>query len=96
MLKNGALKVFEALKGAEQIVAALVAAQERQIAHRDIKPENIVIRPDGWIKVLDFGLAKTLRDNNARAANDSPDHSEQIVSTTPGVVMGSVRLCALK
>ena len=57
-LERGALPVGEAVAIATQIASALVAAHARAIVHRDIKPENVMVRPDGYVKVLDFGLAK--------------------------------------
>src|SRR5215472_15814021 len=57
-IKEGALPVEEALTISRQIGDALEAAHEKGIAHRDLKPGNIKIKPDGAVKVLDFGLAK--------------------------------------
>jgi eukaryotic-like serine/threonine-protein kinase len=57
---RGALPLDEALPIAKQIAEALEAAHEQGIIHRDLKPANIKLRPDGTVKVLDFGLAKAL------------------------------------
>ncbi len=57
-IKKNELSVYEAVKIAEQIAAGLSVAHSSNIIHRDIKPENIMIRRDGYAKILDFGLAK--------------------------------------
>src|SRR6266540_2274396 len=57
-LTRGSLQLSEALDVAIQIASALTAAHRAGIVHRDIKPENIMLRPDGYVKVLDFGIAK--------------------------------------
>ena len=59
-IAQGAIPVDEALPIAKQIAEALEAAHEQGIIHRDLKPANIKVRPDGTVKVLDFGLAKAL------------------------------------
>lgn len=61
-LQRGPLEVCEALDIATQIAIALMAAHEAGVLHRDIKPENVVLRVDGYVKVLDFGLAKLVVD----------------------------------
>lgn len=83
-LKDGGLKVEQALEIAIQIASALAAAHEEGIIHRDIKPDNIMLRRDGLVKVLDFGLAKLTRDRSA-----SEDATLAMVKTSTGIVMGT-------
>ena len=63
-MANVQMKLDEVLDIAIQIASALEAAHAAGIMHRDIKPENIMIRPDGYVKVLDFGLAKLVEQKN--------------------------------
>ena len=65
LIAGGALPIEEAVPVARQIAEALEAAHERGIIHRDLKPSNAVVRPDGTVKVLDFGLAKVLAGDPA-------------------------------
>jgi len=74
------------LEIAVQIADALVAAHKAGIVHRDLKPENVMVRPDGLVKVLDFGLAK-LTD---RSEVDSEAKTAIQFETDPGTVMGTV------
>ena len=85
------LSTFEICDIAIQVAGALTAAHAAGIAHRDIKPENIMIRPDGVVKVLDFGLAKLTETNAARTTTIDPMAlTKKPVNTDPGVVMGTV------
>jgi eukaryotic-like serine/threonine-protein kinase len=86
-LGTGALRLNNVLNIAIQIADALAAAHKAGIIHRDIKPENIMIRPDGYVKVLDFGLAKLLEN---RAAG-SEDATRALIKTSAGVVMGTAQ-----
>lgn len=92
-LNRGRLSVSESLEIAIQCASALVAAHEEGIIHRDIKPENIMLRRDGLVKVLDFGLAK-LSPPAAKPAGPDIVHdatTERHVHTAPGVIMGTVQ-----
>ena len=83
---KGPYPLEEALRIAAQIRDALEAAHEKGIVHRDLKPSNIKIKPDGMVKVLDFGLAKV-----APSAGDSPETSPtlSLAATQAGIILGT-------
>jgi serine/threonine-protein kinase len=83
------LSLREAIGLMQQVVSALVAAHTAGIVHRDIKPENVMIRHDGYVKVLDFGLAKLIEQKTEHVRPD-PDAPTLALRTDPGKVMGTV------
>jgi serine/threonine-protein kinase len=83
-IAKGPIQLDEALSIAGQIAEALDAAHEKGIIHRDLKPANIKIRPDGSVKVLDFGLAKSVVDP-AKVTSDSPT----LMHSTAGMILGT-------
>ena len=85
---RGRMHWAETLDIAIQVATALVAAHTNGIVHRDIKPENLMLRTDGYVKVLDFGLAKlTEPDRDLTASETSKPH---VIHTDPGALIGTV------
>ena len=96
-IAEGPLPVAEALTMARQIAEALQAAHEQGILHRDLKPANIKLRPDGTVKVLDFGLAKMMTSEAASVPSGTASMSPTL--TTPamtgvGVILGTAAYMA--
>jgi TolB-like protein/cytochrome c-type biogenesis protein CcmH/NrfG len=89
-LTRGPMQLSEAVDVAIQVASALAAAHHAGIVHRDIKPENIMLRPDGYVKVLDFGIAKLAESAFAKAAADGAG-SMTLVETNLGSILGTVR-----
>jgi eukaryotic-like serine/threonine-protein kinase len=89
-LTRGPMQLSEVVDVAIQVASALAAAHHAGIVHRDIKPENIMLRPDGYVKVLDFGIAKLAESAFAEATADGAG-SMTLAETNLGSILGTVR-----
>jgi eukaryotic-like serine/threonine-protein kinase len=87
-MRNDPMGLNEAIGVALQAAAALAAAHEAGILHRDVKPENIMIRGDGLVKVLDFGLAKLTENPNTSVSAEAATIRQ--LDTLPGTIVGTV------
>jgi serine/threonine protein kinase/tetratricopeptide (TPR) repeat protein len=86
-LARGRMNLHAALEIAVQVASALAAAHEAGVMHRDIKPENIMLRPDGYAKVLDFGIAKLIEQR--LASGDYTGGKTAVLQTRLGLVLGT-------
>jgi len=96
-IARGPIPLDEALPIAKQIAEALEAAHEQGIIHRDLKPANIKVRPDGTVKVLDFGLAKALDQGSGIGDRGPVANSPTMTSpamTQAGVILGTAAYMA--
>ncbi|MDQ3817081.1 MAG: protein kinase [Acidobacteriota bacterium] len=87
-IKDARLQLSDVLDICIQVASALAEAHAAGIIHRDIKPENIMVRPNGYVKVLDFGLAKLMQQPPTTTDQEAP--TKTLVMTEPGGVMGTV------
>jgi eukaryotic-like serine/threonine-protein kinase len=88
-IAQGPVPIDEALAIARQIATALECAHEAGIVHRDLKPANVKVRPDGTVKVLDFGLAKAVEPTGASSTDLSPTITSPALVTGAGVLLGT-------
>src|SRR5262245_61770314 len=93
-IADGPIPFDEALSLANQIAVALEAAHEQGIIHRDLKPANIKVRPDGTVKVLDFGLAKALSPESSTSTLSMSPTLSLTANTRLGTVVGTAAYMA--
>ena len=88
MMASESLELPTIVDIAGQIASALAAAHKARIVHRDLKPENVIVRDDGYVKVVDFGIAKLLPGGESGTSADSISHNQN--STAAGMILGTV------
>src|SRR5258705_959832 len=88
-ISDSQLEIQSILDIAVQVASALEEAHSAGIVHRDIKPDNIMVRRNGYVKVLDFGLAKLTEESTDRSPSDGEASTRVLVQTDAGVVMGT-------
>ena len=93
-IAKGPIPLDEALPIAKQIAEALEAAHEQGIIHRDLKPANVKVRPDGTVKVLDFGLAKAFEPVGVAGASATMSPTLSIHATQAGLILGTAAYMA--
>jgi serine/threonine-protein kinase len=95
-IEEGPIPLEDALPIARQIAEALEYAHDRGVVHRDLKPANVKLRPDGTVKVLDFGLAKALEEDGDAAASSPLSHSPTLTQrmTAAGMILGTAAYMA--
>src|SRR5437773_1787662 len=93
-IASGRINLHAAVESAVQLASALAAAHEAGVVHRDIKTENIMLRPDGYAKVLDFGIAKLTEQR--LASDDHTVETTGVLQTRPGLVLGTAHYMSPK
>jgi len=97
LIAGGPIPIAEALPIARQIAEALEAAHEQGFVHRDLKPANVKVREDGTVKLLDFGLAKALSQDDSKELSGAQANSPTVASpamTAMGVILGTAAYMA--